>query len=205
MKRKRMIGAIGAALVALSVGSVAVATEKATAEKAPAKAATTKRTGIKKEREITVNATVQAIDLEKRVVTLKGAEGKVFDVKVGPEARNLPQLEVGDNVAVTYYESIAYRLLKPGEAAVPSQQAAVMDRAKEGDKPGAMAAEAVTLTATIEAIDKKAKTATLKGPNGKSITVKAQDPKNLEHVKVGDEVVITYTEAVAISVTPAKK
>jgi hypothetical protein len=30
--------------------------------------------------------------------------------------------------------------------------------------------------------------------------VKAQDPKNLEKVKVGDELEITYTEAVAISV-----
>ena len=88
---------------------------------------------------------------------------------------------------------------------MPTQGAAVVERAKPGEKPGGVVAGEVTVTATIEAIDKKAQTATLKGPNGRSITVKAQDPKNLERVKVGDEVVITYTEAVAISVTAAKK
>jgi len=35
--------------------------------------------------------------------------------------------------------------------------------------------------------------------------VKARDPKNLEGVKGGDEVAITYTEALAISVEPASK
>ena len=52
---------------------------------------------------------------------------------------------------------------------------------------------------------REAQTATLKGPDGKTVTIKAQDPKNLEAVKVGDEVVITYTEALAISVEKAPK
>jgi hypothetical protein len=46
---------------------------------------------------------------------------------------------------------------------------------------------------------------TFKGPEGNSHTVKAQDPKNLEKVKVGDKVEITYTEALGISVEKAKK
>jgi hypothetical protein len=43
-----------------------------------------------------VTAQVQAVDLAKRIVTLKGPEGNVFDVKVGDEVRNLPQVKVGD-------------------------------------------------------------------------------------------------------------
>ena len=46
---------------------------------------------------------------------------------------------------------------------------------------------------------------TLKGPEGKLAVVKVQDPANLEKVKVGDELMITYTEALAISVEHAKK
>jgi hypothetical protein len=46
---------------------------------------------------------------------------------------------------------------------------------------------------------------TLKGPEGKSVTVKAENPKNLAKVKVGDEVEVTYTEALAISVEEAKR
>jgi len=46
---------------------------------------------------------------------------------------------------------------------------------------------------------------TLKMTDGKFKTVKIQDKKNLENVKVGDEVVITVTETLAVAVKPAKK
>jgi hypothetical protein len=187
-------------MLALSIGGTALAEDKAPAAK-PAK----KTTSVKKERTITATATVQAIDLEKRIVTLKGPKGNVFDLAVSEEARNLPQVKVGDEVKVKYYESIAVRLLKPGETPVPAQEAAVLDRAKPGEKPSGMVGHQVTITATIEAINTKKQMVTLKGPDGKSFTAKAQDPKRLASVKVGDDVVITYTEALAIAVEPAKK
>jgi antitoxin (DNA-binding transcriptional repressor) of toxin-antitoxin stability system len=177
----------------------------ATADKAPAPKPKSKRTAVTKERTTTVTATVQALDLKKRVVTLKGPKGNIFDITVGPQAKNLDQVKVGDEVVITYYESIAYRLLKPGEATVPTTQTDVVETAKKGAKPAGVAGSQTTLTATIEALDLKAQTATLKRPDGKSFTVKAQDPKNLEAVKVGDEVVITYTEALAISVEKPQK
>jgi hypothetical protein len=46
---------------------------------------------------------------------------------------------------------------------------------------------------------------TLKNSDGKSLTVKVEDRKALENVVVGDEVVITYAEAIALSVEKAKK
>jgi Cu/Ag efflux protein CusF len=185
------------ALLSLSFAVVAFAAEKA----APAE---TQPSG-KKERTVSATATVQAIDLEKRIVTLKGPKGNIFDVTVGEEARNLPQVKVGDLVTVKYYESMAYRLLKPGEATAGTQEAEIISRAKPGAKPGGVVGREVTITATIQAIDKKKQTVTLKGPDGKIVTVKAEKPKNLEKVKVGDEVEITYTEALAISVEKAKK
>jgi ribosomal protein S17 len=67
-------------------------------------------------------------------------------------------------------------------------------------------AQQVTVTATIVAIDKKAHTVTIKGPDGNTETVKARDPKNLEALKVGDLVEITYTRALAIALDkPAAK
>jgi len=106
----------------------------------------------------------------------------------------------------TYYESVAYRLLKPGEAPVPTTQTDLVASAPKGVKPAGVAGSQTTLTATIESLDLKGQKVTLKGPNGKNVTVKVKDPKNLAAVKVGDEVAITYTEALAISVEkPAKK
>jgi len=57
----------------------------------------------------------------------------------------------------------------------------------------------------VEAINKKKQTVTLKGPEGKTRVVKVENPKNLVNVKVGDDVVITLTEAVGISVEGVKQ
>ena len=138
-----------------------------------------------------MTATVQAIDLEKRLVTLKGPKGEKKTIAVGPEARNLPQLKVGDLVTVKYYESMAVEVIKPGDATGAGQSSAIV-RAKPGERPGGMATRTATVTATVTAIDKKKGTVTLKGPEGNLVTAKAEDPKNLDKIKVGDELLITY-------------
>ena len=51
-----------------------------------------------------VSATVTAVDVPGRLVTLKGPDGKLFTVEAGAEVRNLPQVSVGDRVVVRYYE-----------------------------------------------------------------------------------------------------
>jgi hypothetical protein len=151
-----------------------------------------------------MTATVQAIDLNTRIVTLKGPKGEVRDIKVGEEAVNLPQVKVGDLVTVKYYESLAIEVIKPGTVSGAGEKSAIV-RAKPGEMPGGMAARQSTVTATVTAIDKKKGTISLKGPEGKTVVAKAEDPKNLDKVKVGDELMITYTEALAISVEKAKK
>jgi hypothetical protein len=152
-------------------------------------------------------ATVTAIDLKNRMVTLKGPEGKETTIHVDKRARNLPQVKVGDVVKVAYVQQVAWQARKPGDAApssdVGAEQAVV--RAEPGQKPAGAVGQRVTFTATIEAIDLDKGTVTLKGPQGNSQTVKARNPANLKKVKVGDLVDITYTEVVAIKVDPAPK
>jgi Cu/Ag efflux protein CusF len=152
----------------------------------------------------TLTATVVAIDHAKRLVSLKGPKGNVVELKVGEEVRNLPQVSVGDHVQVRFYESIAAQLAKPGTPLGATLQEAA-GRAKPGDMPAGAAARQVTVVALIEKIDKKSQTVTLKGPEGGTTDVKVARPQMLEKVKVGDEVAITYTEALAISVEKAVK
>jgi len=163
-----------------------------------------KKPTIKKENVTEEKATVQAIDLNTRVVTLKDAKGRVFDLKVGEEAKNLPQVKVGDEVVAKYYESVAVEVRKPGEPGGVVATGAVAT-AKPGEKPAGVVANQVTVTTTLEAIDPKKTYVILKGPEGNSVKVKVRDPKNLKNVKVGDQVVITYTEALAISVDKPEK
>ena len=56
------------------------------------------------------------------------------------------------------------------------------------------------VTATVEEINIEANTFKLKGPAGEIREYEARDPENLKKADVGDLVVITYSEAIAISV-----
>jgi hypothetical protein len=150
-------------------------------------------------------ATVQAVDQATRMVTLKGPKGNKVTFKAGEQVRNLAQVQAGDEVKFAYYESLAVRVLKEGEAFPPAGESAAMARAKPGEKPAGVIGSETTVNATITAIDKKAKTATLKGEGGKSVTVTPLRPEKLDEVKVGDRLVITYTEAVAVQVEKVEK
>jgi len=54
--------------------------------------------------------------------------------------------------------------------------------------------------ATVEAIDIEANTFKLKWPEGAVKEYVARDPENLKKADVGDLVVVTYTEALAVVV-----
>ena len=160
--------------------------------------------GVVSEKSVTATATVLKVDLPKRIVTLKGENGNVFDIKCGEQVKNLPQVKVGDKVTTTYYESVAYEVHKPGTAEVGVKSASGLKSAEPGQKPAGVAADVIQVTATIVSIDKATPSVTLKRPDGEVVAVHVRDPKKLEGVAVGDLVEITYTQALAIVVAPAK-
>ncbi len=155
------------------------------------------------ERTSEATATVTAIDLPERLVTLRGPEGNLFTVQASEEVRNLPQLEVGDRVVVRYHEAIAAEMAKPGQEASASATAM---RAPPGARPGGELAQEITTMVEITDLDPATHTVSFTDPDGLSQTIAVQDPEMqdfVETLKVGDEVAITYTEALAISVEPA--
>jgi len=66
--------------------------------------------------------------------------------------------------------------------------------------PGMTAMDTTIVTATVEAIDIEANTFKLKWPEGIVKEYVARDPENLKKADVGDLVVVTYTEAIAVVV-----
>jgi hypothetical protein len=155
--------------------------------------------------EVTVTATVEKVDVKERRVTLRGPDGTTETIHVGPEVRNLPQLKRGDSVIATYYQSIAYEVVKPGEAKLGEEGVGGLATAAPGDKPGAVGGKVLTLVADIVKIDRNNQQVVLKGAKGKIVTVDVQRPEVFDKVKVGDRVEITYTEAVGIDVQAAPK
>ena len=155
---------------------------------------------------VTATATVEDVDQQARVVTLRTSDGERREIKVGDEVRNLAQVRKGDVVTATYYESIAVRLREKAPGEKPSVSTTEgLERAPLGAKPSGTVVRETTLTAKVTAIDRKTKKVTLEGPKGNSVKLHVQDAKNLEGLEVGELVEAVYREAVAISVDKPTK
>jgi hypothetical protein len=150
-----------------------------------------------------LTATIVAIEQSARTLTIKNEDGTYEDMKVPAEVKRFSELHVGDKISVRYYDNVVVRLKKPGEAAINVDAAGLTPGG--GAKPGATAATQQTVTVTVMAIDNKVPSITVKGPNDWTYTRKVTDKKALAQVKVGDRLDITWTEALLISVEPAKK
>lgn len=154
-----------------------------------------------------VEASAQVVSLDKktRTLSLKGPKGQVMDVVAGPEVKNFSQIKVGDMVVVRYMQSLALELqpVKTGASGISVTEGA--GKAEPGKRPAAGAVREIQAIAKVTAIDQNAKTISLTGPRGNTVTIDVQNPEHFKVVKMGDEVLVTYTEAVAVSVEPAAK
>ena len=160
------------------------------------------------ENTVSLSATVEAVDQATRMVSLRGEDGRTATVKVTDEVRNLDQVKPGDKVVVKYYEALAARLTKKGESETLGKvdSAIGAKRADPGQRPGAAAGATVTTTVVIDSVDQSFDTVTFTGPNGMRRTVAVETPEGkqfIDRLRRGDEVEVTYTEALAVSVEPA--
>jgi len=155
---------------------------------------------------VKIHATIAAVDKDAKTITLKGPKGRMLTLDV-QDPQKLEMAKVGDPVVATYYEAVAIEVKKTGAATPGVTVQESRATSKPGENPAGAVAREVTLTGTITAIDRKAPSVTVKGPRGKTETVKVKDAKNLKDVKVGDMVELTYAQAlvVALDKPPAKK
>lgn len=149
---------------------------------------------------IKVNAVVEAIDHETRVVTLRKPDGETVTFTASDEARNLEQVAVGDIVNAEYVQSISIKVMADDGRGPGSGELGIIERTAEGEMPGAAIIEAQFETAVVEAIDLEANTFKLRYEDGTIEEYTARDPDNLRRSEVGDLVIITIAESVAISV-----
>jgi Cu/Ag efflux protein CusF len=153
---------------------------------------------------VRVRGTIAAIDKQRGTVTLKGPQGRTVTIEVR-DKQKLDAIKVGDPVVAVYTEALVIQVKKAGATAPGVTTQEVRVGSKPGETPAGAVGREISITGTITAIDKKTHTVTIKGPEGGTETIAAKDPKNLEAVKVGDMVEVTYTQALAISLDkPAK-
>jgi Cu/Ag efflux protein CusF len=159
---------------------------------------------VTKSNSVTAMLTVQQIDKTARLVTLRNEQGEEDTYSISPETMpRFNELKVGDKVRITYYESMVFQLLKPGAKSNSASYEAALNRAKSARPAGTLATQE-KMTVTVKALDMAVPSITVTTDNGRVITRKIEEKKNLEGVKPGDKIEITYTQALVTAVENAK-
>ena len=157
-----------------------------------------------------VTATVEAIDVNTRMVVLRGSDGAEFALVVDPGVRNLEQVKVGDRVVSRYRESLGAELVRRGDGSGDTESPSVSTtagRAADGAKPSVTSSTETRQTVRITNVDEKNHIVSFYGSDGLARVLPVRSPQGQEFIaklKAGDEVELTYTEAVAMSVEPAQ-
>lgn len=148
---------------------------------------------------IQLTAIVSGINYDTRQVVLLGPGGDEVTYKVDKNAVNFGQIKVRDQVRATVTEKLAVFLSKDKAPASAGAAAAVV-LAPKGAMPGGVVAGTSEVTATITAVDAKARKVTLQFVDGTSDTLTVGKAVDLSKVGTGDSVTARLTESIAVAV-----
>ena len=156
---------------------------------------------------LSASATVTKINAAKRQLMLKDDQGHQFKVDVPEKVTGFDAIKKGDKISVDYYSSVALSL-KKGTGAAPSTTIGTSEERVPGPLPGGVVAHTIRSTVEVVKVDKSANKLTVKTPSGDMDTIDIKDSRMqiyLDKIKKSDMIKASYTEAVAIAVTPQGK
>jgi len=148
---------------------------------------------------------VEAVDVEKRQITLRGPAGRKGTFPVSPEVRRLSELKAGDTI-LCEYSVVAVAELRdptPEEAAAPLVLAEMIDRRPANLPPGGTIARTIRMVTKIAGLNGTAGTVTLDGPLDGQILTKVEEPSIMVQLRVGQQIVVKFDETLVLSVEPA--
>jgi hypothetical protein len=149
---------------------------------------------------VEVTATVEAVDHKSRHLTVKGPRGRVVSVKVPDTVKNFDQIKRGDKIVLELMEAVAVYVDK-AQGSPEAETVGAVELAPKGAKPGMAAVETTRLTATVESVDLANRTVVLRVPEGNTVELPVHaDVKRLDEIQKGDQIVVEFTEAMAIEV-----
>ena len=163
---------------------------------------------------ITMVATVEAIDVTNRVVTVVGPNNNWVEVVVGPDKIKL--IKVKEKITISYQDEVAVNLIKmnkgqQGDAIAAEETAGMgLDAPTVAEQDwvtvsptGGSSLTTIEITDTIAAINLNKRLITFAGTGGKTRTFLAGPNINLDQLEVGDDVALEVTRAVAVDIKPA--
>jgi len=147
---------------------------------------------------VTIHGKIITVNRSKKLVTLEGPQGKLVTLHVY-NPYNLAAAKAGEPFVAKFYEIVTVRKKLPGESKPVASVAEGIVSAMPGQVPGAVAGTRREIVVTVDAIDIDKETVAVKGPDGSVETITVANPTNLKYLKVGDQIVLTLSNVVAIA------
>ncbi len=158
-----------------------------------------------------IQAKITAIDPNTRLLTLRGRSGHMVTLTAGPAVR-LEMLKVGDTVNARYYRSVSFLVRPPSGGSglpAPSDDQISQVVAQNAQAPGGIGVRLTKVSGTVVGVDMAAHSVDLVDPSGGEVyTIDVADPARialLSALKVGDRITAVISQALAVSIEPARK
>jgi hypothetical protein len=152
---------------------------------------------------------IETVDPASREILIRGdggaQTGGLLTMIAGRAVTRINMLRPGDRVTVRYYQALAARVASPLSTAPQASAAFTVER--DAERPGGEVTRVRSGRVTITAVNAQTGTISFTGPGGLSRTVTPKNPEVLAFargLRVGQQVDITYEEALAISVEAAR-
>ena len=148
-----------------------------------------------------VEGEVIAVDLETREVVVRGPAGNFVTLSAREDGVDLSKVAPGDTIIADYVASIEAEVRAPTaeEEANPWVVLGEMGRtADEDSMTAAGAARLIRAVCTIEAMDRNGNVM-IQDARGRMHTVGGVETDKLDNVRLGDTVVVVFTEALVLS------
>lgn len=148
-----------------------------------------------------IEAEIVAIDLETKEVTLVGPQGQHVTVIAQEKIVKVSDLQVGDRVAAEYLASLHGEVREPTADELANPWVVLEDGVIDENPahPAVGAARQVRAVCSIEAFDAEAGFVMIKDSRGKMHTIGGIPAAKFEGVSLGEDMVVVYTEALAIA------
>jgi hypothetical protein len=141
---------------------------------------------------VRTQATIEAIDVPTRTLTLRGSQGNLTEHRVPDDIMGFSELERGDRVKVLFLHQIGLHLRAAGAPAPDLSKLSV-----PGGGPSVMR----TMAAEVSEIDPTVPAVSIKSSSGEQATFRLPKGMSLQDFPPGSEIDVTYVIPEEISVS----
>jgi hypothetical protein len=155
---------------------------------------------------VEAEATVVAINASTREVTLQDAAGNLATVIAGEAVERFDEIQVGDSVRSEYWTYLRAEFREPTaeEQENPLLVLAEAGQAPPESAPAAEVGALIKAVVKVVAIDTAGREVAIQGPRGRIEILPVLDDAVLNNLEVGEPVIMTYVQAIALSLDKAE-